>query len=201
MEPIIDQKTETFAPVAIKLLQGALYDDDKYWNDLINLHEFAVRQYFEKIGLQLIIERSEGYAFLKQPDSDEQEMGLPKLIRKIPLTYEQSVLCVLLREKLEEHDSTANETRELFLSQRDIRDMLLLFYKERSTHARLLKDIKRYINDMEELRFLRCVNKSKVTMEDDLRYQVQRILKSLVTADDLQVLRKKIQSHIHETNS
>lgn len=200
MEPITDNKAESFAPLAIKLLQGVVYDDDRHWSDLTKIHELALRQYFEKIGLQLIVETAEGYAFLRQPDSDEQESGLPKLIRKIPLTYEQSVLCVLLREKLEEHDGTASETRELFLSQRDIREMLTLFYRERSTHARLLKDIKSYIKGLEKLGFLRCVNESKAVTDDDLHYQVQRILKSLIPADDLQALRQKMQDYALNPN-
>jgi hypothetical protein len=53
---------------------------------------------------------------------------------------------------------------------------------------------------MEDLRFLRCVNKNKAATDDDLRYQVQRILKSLIPADDLQALRQKMQDYALNPN-
>ena len=60
------QKTEVYASVVIRLLQSVIYDDDrKYWNDILN-NEASVRDYFSKIGIELILNRQDGFAYLKQ---------------------------------------------------------------------------------------------------------------------------------------
>ncbi len=62
-------------------------------------YEIELSQYFGKIGLEIIIDKREGYAFLKQIELDEKGTTIG-LIRGMPLNYEQSLVCVLIREWL-----------------------------------------------------------------------------------------------------
>jgi Domain of unknown function (DUF4194) len=95
---------------AIKLLQGVVYSDDEdAWSILLN-NESDLAEYFNEIGLALVIDRGEGIAYLKQYEDDERSEGyerLPRLFRKTPLGYEATLLCVLLRDeyrRFEEED-------------------------------------------------------------------------------------------------
>jgi len=92
-----------YAHVIIKLLQGPVYSDDKAaWKDL-RAWGTAISDYFSRIGIELIISETDGFARVVQPETDEHdENPLPRLMRKQSMNYETTLLCVILREMLEE---------------------------------------------------------------------------------------------------
>ena len=64
---------EPFAHVIVKLLQDTLYDEnEKVWNDLLQ-YQIPITQYFDKIAIDLILEKEDGYAYLKQIELDEEK--------------------------------------------------------------------------------------------------------------------------------
>ena len=80
-----------YAPVIVKLLQGAVYYEDKLWDELI-LNQIQIDRFFRQIGIELIMEEKDGYAFLRQKEDEEgKTIGL---IRRMPLTYEQTLCFV-----------------------------------------------------------------------------------------------------------
>lgn len=88
---------EPYAHVIVKLLQDTLYDEnEKTWNDLLQ-YQISITQYFEKIAIDLIVEKEDGYAYLKQIEIDEEKNTIG-LIRRIPLKYEASLICVFLNK-------------------------------------------------------------------------------------------------------
>ena len=92
-----------YAPALIRLLRGVVYADDESTWKLIRDHEHPVRAYFETIGLTLHWSEADGYAFLRQDERETNE--LPQLVRRVPLNYSTTLLCVLLRERLLQHDA------------------------------------------------------------------------------------------------
>ncbi len=199
VEPHIPDTTETpqssFAPLAIRLLKGALYEEDtRLWNDLVKVQEVPLRRYFNEIGLQLIVNRNEGFAFLRQPPAvpDNSVPPLPRLMNRRTLTLDQSVLCVLLRESLEEHTVIDTASREPILTLRDIREMVELFFRERTTHQRFLKDVKKTVKEVKDMGFLEVIGSEQPLNEDETRYRIKRILKAFIDADELYQLSQQI---------
>ena len=185
----------SFAPLAIRLLKGAVYEEEaRYWNDLVKVHEPPLRRYFAQIGLDLIVNRQEGFAYLRQaPQEDMEANPLPRLMTRRSLTVDQSILCVLLREHLEEYTVSESASREPILTLRDIRDMVELFFRERNTQQRFLKDVKKTVEDVKKLEFLEEVNSDDAILnEDEQRYRVKRILKAFIGPDELQQLAQQI---------
>jgi Domain of unknown function (DUF4194) len=195
-EPVIPDAESTlssFAPLAIRLLKGVVYEEEtRLWHDLVKVHESQLRPYFAQIGLQLIVNRQEGFAFLRQQPTDNG----PRLMSRRPLTLDQSILCVLLRECLEEYTITDSASREPILSLRDIRDMVELFFRERTTHQRFLKDVKKTVKEVKDMGFLDLVSQDNLLNEDDTRYRIKRILKAFVDADELRQLAQQIAAAI-----
>lgn len=185
----------TFAPLAIRLLKGVVYEEDAHnWNDLVKVHELPLRRYFEQIGLDLIVNRQEGFAYLRQtqPEATE-ENALPRLMKRRSLTVDQSILCVLLREHLEDYTVNESASREPILTLRDIRDMVELFFRERNTQQRFLKDVKKTVEDVKKQGFLEELDNGDALLNDDeLRYRVKRILKAFIGPDELQQLAQQI---------
>ena len=171
--------------VLILLLKGVLYreDDEHVWGVLLNLQP-AVRDYTSVLGLELIIDEAEGYAFLKSrsdANDDAHAPKVPRLVARRPLSYPVSLLLALLRKKLAEFDAGAGqegEGRRLVLSRDDIVEMVRVFLPENSNDARLIDQIETHINRVIDLGFLRRL---KGTGGPTV-FEVRRILKAFIDA-------------------
>jgi len=176
----MDEKTELpqLGPVIIGLMRGVVYRDqhEAVWQDLLTLQSQAI-DYLNVIGLELELDESEGYAFLKQRDSgDEGESKLPRLIQRRALSYPVSLLCVLLRKKLVEADAGGGDVR-VIMTREQIVEMVRVFFPVQANEARLVDRIDTLINKAVELGFLRPHS------QEGRIYEVRRIIKALVNAD------------------
>src|SRR4051812_22901089 len=88
---------------AVSLLRGAVEaEDGRVWN-LVLSNNSQLESYFARVGLRLVVDESEGLAYLRQLSEGEmtpEYESLPKLFRAARLTYGQTLLCVLLRDAL-----------------------------------------------------------------------------------------------------
>jgi Domain of unknown function (DUF4194) len=126
------------------------------------------------VGLQVVIDEAEGYAFLRQRASDPDDPDpLPRLIPRRALSFHVSLLLALLRKKLAEFDAQGADTK-LMLTREQMAEMIRVFLPATSNEARLTDQIDAHINKAVELGFLRPAKSSEQT------YQVRRILKAFV---------------------
>jgi len=185
-----------YAHVIIKLLQGPIYIDDKtVWRDLLGWQS-SIQDYFSKIGIVLLINEADGFARIQQPEPDEHdETPLPRLMRKQALTYEATLLCVILREILEEFDVIMDGTK-LFLTQKEIKERIELFYKEQTNQSKLWKDLSKPINSLVNIGILK-LTREDVANKDNNQYEVKRIIKALVSNDKLEEIKEKLTAHVN----
>ncbi len=173
-QPVFQLNAE-ISPLLIQLLKGVLYLDrnPELWSDLLR-YMGPVREYFALIGLEVFVDESEGYAFLRQLEiADDETAVLPRLIQRRQLSYPVSLLLVLLRKKLVELDAGGSETR-LILSRDQIIEMVRVFLAETSNEAKLVTAIDRHINKLVDFGFLRRLK------GDEGRFEVHRIIRALV---------------------
>ena len=166
--------------LAIALLKGVLYrdGDERLWGALLDL-QARVRDYVAVLGLELMLDEAEGYAFLKsRPEpEDTSATHLPRLIARRPLSFPVSLLLALLRKKLAEFDAGGGDIR-LVLSRDDIVELVRVFLPDSSNEARLIDQIETHINKVVDLGFLRRLK----TAGGPAGYEVRRILKAFVDA-------------------
>lgn len=164
--------------VLIPLLKGVTYraDDAAHWNALLQL-QGRVRDHVAVLGLELMLDEAEGYAFLRSsPDpEDEAAPKLPRLVARRPLSFAVSLLLALLRKKLAEFDAAGGDTR-LILSREQVAELLRVFLPEGSNEARLIDQVDTHLNRIIDLGFVR-----RLRGQDGL-FEVQRILKAFVDA-------------------
>lgn len=159
----------------IMLMKGVVYRDshDRAWKNLLQLQPH-VRDYVEVLGLQVVIDEAEGYAFLRQRPPDEGEADpVPRLIPRRALSFHVSLLLALLRKKLAEFDAQGGDTR-LMLTRDQIAEMLRVFLPATSNEARLIDKIDEHIGKVEHLGFLRSAKNAEQT------YEVRRVLKAYI---------------------
>lgn len=164
--------------VVTRLFKGVVYAeaDEGTWQALLGLAS-QVRDYVAVLGLDLILDESEGYAFLRS--RDDADGGLPRLVPRRQLTFNVSLLLALLRGRMLEFDTNSSELR-LILTEQDIADMVSVFLPESSNEARVLDRLGADIKKVVELGFLRKLRGQPGT------YEVTRILKAFVDAQWLE---------------
>jgi hypothetical protein len=167
--------------LVVTLLKGVVYreGDERLWGALLKLQS-RVRDYVSVLGLELVLDEAEGYAFLKsRPDSadDGAAPSLPRLVARRPLSFPVSLLLALLRKKLVEFDASGFETR-LVLTPDDIVDLVRIFLPNSSNEARLIDQIETHINRIVDLGFLRRLKGAGGPPS----FEVRRILKAFVDA-------------------
>jgi len=175
------------SPLLVALLKGVIYRDEAtaskagQWHDLLML-QHRVRDYVAVLGLALVLDEAEGYAFLRAVDRDQQDPddAIPRLVARRPLAFPVSLLLALLRKKLAEFDAGGQDGgARLVLSRDEIVEMVRVFLPETSNEARLIDRVDRDINKVVELGFLR---RMKATGGQPPMFEVRRILKSFVDA-------------------
>lgn len=173
--------TNNLSTLVIILLKGVIYQeaDTGLWSALLNL-QARVRDYVVVLGLELVFDEAEGYAFLRsrQESEDDVNSKLPRLVVRRPLSFPVSLLLALLRKKLAEFDAIGGETR-LVLSRDEIVELIRVFLPEGSNEAKLIDQIETHLNKIVELGFLRRL---KPSAGQAVMFEVRRILKAFVDA-------------------
>ena len=167
--------------LVIFLLKGVLYrdGDERMWGALLKL-QARVRDYVSVLGLELVLDEGEGYAFLKSRSgapADEATPTLPRLVARRPLSFPVSLLLALLRKKLAEFDAGSGDSR-LVLARDDIVELVRVFLPDSSNEAKLVDQIDSHINKIVDLGFLRRLKAAS----GPASYEVRRILKAFVDA-------------------
>jgi len=175
--------------VLIALLKGILERENApaLWQGLIT-HQARVRDHVAVIGLDLMLDEAEGYAYLRQKPQLEGEPELPSLVARRQLGISMSLLLALLRKKLAEHDAMSGDTR-LVVTSADILDTIRLFLPATANEARLKDRVDRDIGRVVDLGFLRPLKGREDT------YEVRRILRSFVDAQWLGQLNQRLAAY------
>ncbi|MCL1790683.1 MAG: DUF4194 domain-containing protein [Peptococcaceae bacterium] len=166
--------------VLVQLLMGPSLDKKRHpklWPTLIQ-NELVVRRRLGDLFLELILDQDMQVAFTRQADTGDLEV--PKLLRRAPLTFIDSILLLHLRQFLMQAD-THNE--RAVISAEEITEHLRLFDRVANTdRAGFEKRIKASIEKFKERNILQ-----KLRASDD-RYEISPTLKLLFSAEQIQAL-------------
>lgn len=164
--------------VVIPLLKGVVYQEENpgLWSSLLNL-QANVRDYVTVLGLELMIDEAEGYAFLRsrQDVGEDGATATPRLISRRQLSYPVSLLLALLRKKLAEFDAGGGDTR-LILSRDEVVELIRIFLPAGSNEVKLVNQVDATLNKIAELGFIRRLRGQGQMIE------VRRIIKSFIDA-------------------
>ena len=177
------------ASAIIRLMQGVVYreSDEDTWLTLERAGA-GVRDHFATIGVDVVVDDAEGYAYLRSQPAEDGDEVLPRLVRRRALTYNISLLLVLLRKRLVEFETTGGEGR-LVLATDQIVEMLRLFQAESTNDARVVEQAEMTIRKAAELGFLR-----QLRGQPD-QWEVRRILKAYVDAQTLSDFAAKLREY------
>jgi len=187
-----------YSTAIISLLKGIVYkEDDKVWKNISDF-ENDIKRYFAQLGINCIINFSEGYAFLKQfqyeTEEDENDK-IPDLLEKRALGYYPSLMCVLLRKRMIEMEKSGEETR-LILDRQEIYEMTRVFLDKKLGEDEKTQKYKvnQVLTDLENNGFIRKLK------TDTNKIEVRKILKEYITADVVATLLQKYKEYSNSSD-
>src|SRR5258707_2084077 len=90
-----------YTPVLIKLLKGPVeYLEKGSWEQLLQ-YQTELTRFLQQLGLLLVLEKEDGYAYLEQQRLDEED-NVAGWVRRIQLGYEESIRPVLRLDMIAE---------------------------------------------------------------------------------------------------
>jgi hypothetical protein len=181
-----------YTPVFIRLLKGPVeYLEKTAWEQLLQ-YQTELTKFLQQMGLILVLEKEDGYAYLEQTKLDEEDTVVG-WVRRIQLGYEESILLVLLRDMMAEFEVGEASTRELIKKRREIKEYAELFFKENPSRVKFIRDLDRLIDRVEELDFLEKVETSD--LPDEHKFRVKKIIKARVDNELLENFKQQLIEH------
>jgi len=173
----LEQHEKRYSKAIVKLLKGTVERKSTHWENIANVYQIEIQEYLNQIGLELIVKKDEGFAFVKQ--LEDGEGNTLNLITRRQIGFETSLILVVLRQSLEEFDSnpTHIQVDEKFITDAEIKEEVEMFLPEMFNRVKLIKELDTYIRKIVELGYLKEVSKK----EQETRYQIHRIIKEKVT--------------------
>lgn len=160
---------------AVSLMRGVVDREsaERVWIDVV-LMQNQLRDHVGVLGLDLVIDEAEGYAYLRSLPEDPDE-PMPRLVPRHRLSFPVSLMLAVLRKALAEFDAGAGEGR-LVLTRARLLEEMRTFRPATTNDAKLVDEVDRSIRRIVDLGFLRALPK-----EPD-SFEVRRILKAFVDA-------------------
>ncbi len=186
----LENKIKPYSKAIVKLLKGPVDRNSSAWEEIIN-YQHEIQTYINLMGVELIVKKEEGFAYIKQFETSEGEtLGLAS---RRQIGFETSIVLIVLRQILEDFDSNPTQlVSEKFVTDTEIKENVELFLPEKYNRIRFIKDLEGYINKIVELGYLKEVSKNG----SETKYQIHRIIKEKVTIDILQEFKTKLEEYV-----
>lgn len=173
--------------VLVQLLAGPSIDStrhSKLWPALLRYREI-IHSRLSELFLELIVDEDLQVAFTRQADT--AELDAPKLLRRSPLTFLDSVLLLYLRQLLTDADI---QGQRAVVSVQEIVEQLKLYEKSQNTdQAGFEKRITSAIEKAKKNSILSAITGS------ENRYEISPTLKLLFNAEEISALIKIYQTY------
>lgn len=186
-----DEHIEPYAAAVRKLLKGVVYHDDVAAWQQIRDYEYPIREYLGKIGLGIHLDEIGSFAYLydNSRDDDTQD-SLPALTSRRNLSFPDTLLLVLLRERLDEHEMRDFDGASLILSDEDMLDMIQVFVQDYGDARRIETNTIASVNRLVRYGFL--------TKRSDGRYTVRPLIRAKIDADELEGIKSRLVAYIKQ---
>jgi hypothetical protein len=186
-----DERVEPYATAVRKLLKGVVYYDDTAAWQQIRDYEYPIREYLGKIGLGMHLDEIGNFAYLYDDSRDDDNQdSLPALTSRRNLSFPDTLLLVLLRERLDEHEMRDLDGVDLILSDEDLFDMIQVFMQDYGDARKIETNTTTSVNRLVRYGFL--------TKRSDGRYTVRPLIRAKINADELEGIKARLVAYVRQ---
>jgi len=194
LDPTLLPPPVPWAAAAVKLLQGIVYHDDpgEAWEAIL-AGVTPLSDYFARIGLLLVVNEEDGFAYLRQIEPamlPPDYPSIPKLFRSIALTFEASLLCVLLRDELRRFEEEIHRDSRCVVLQSTLLELWQALVPGEADPVRANRNLGGQLRKLEELKFVRRFE------QEPASWEVRKILKARLPLEALERLRSELEQEL-----
>lgn len=180
--------------VLARLATGPIYErDSDYWFMLKGEID-RVRTHYAAMGLEVVMDEPGGYAHLRQRANESEEAWaqdgtapIPRILRRTPLSYHQTLFLVLLRERLLRHEQSPDVDTPLYLDLNDITEMLRPYYPESNNEKKLYDNVQALLRRFDILNLIFPMKNRSEPI-----YRVEPIIKAKLPAEMIAEIRERL---------
>ena len=174
--------------IKVRLLKEAIYRKDKEAWETLQTNQEKIRYYFLQIGLEFIMDETEGFAFLRQLEIEGVDR-IPRLTQRRPLSYQATLLLVCLREEFCRFDTSSPEAVRFTKTAGELQDLVSAFLAESTNQVRDLSKVTAAIQRLVDLRFLEKIS------DDPDTYEIKPIIKAKLGPDQLEEIKARLKMY------
>jgi hypothetical protein len=190
--PESSSQIEPYAAAIRKLLKGVIYHDDPVWMQIRD-YQLPIREYLGKIGLALYLDEIGNFAYLRDMSRDDDNQStLPALTIRRNLSFPDTLLLVLLRERLDEHEMRDLDGSKLILSLDELKEMIVVFMVDHPDAQKIEQNTESSIRRLMRYGFL--------TERRDGRFEVRPLLRAKIGADELEGIKSRLIGFLQRNN-
>jgi hypothetical protein len=185
-----------YTPLFIKLLKSPIeYTDQSNWEKLLQ-YKSDLAIFLQNVGLRLVLDENDGYAFVQHIINEEDDTAIVHWTQKRPLSFEESLVLILLREMLADYEMSEATHRELIRKRKDIKEYVELFFKENASRVKFLKELDKVIDKMEDHGFIAKVEHHDIA--DEQRFRIKKLIKAKVNSEVLDQFKAQLENYATE---
>lgn len=181
---------KAYSKAVIKLLKGVVDNNDTVWGDILT-YQADIQNYISVMGLELIVKKDDGFAFIRQLMLDDTKTI--NLVSHRQYGFDVSVMLVVLRQMLEDFDSNPTESQaaDKYVTSLDIKEETEMFLPASYNKVKFEKELDNNIERIVGFGFLVPPKNN----EGEKRYKIHRIIKEKITIDDLLDFKKQLSDY------
>lgn len=200
-----NNNTKEWGDVCVRLLQGPLFKNENEQSfEKLQLWAKEINAYFNVIGLKLYYNEDIDYAFLVQnEDGDGNVIGdLTRLLIKHPLTYETSLILIILREELDKFEMEDTSSMRLVIKESEISELIEPYYKDTSDKVKYQNLVSTQLNIIASMGLIKQIKDSSqtISLSNDRVFEIKNILRAKVDAEFLREFKERLEKQQGEEN-
>ena len=182
-----NNNSKEWGEVCVKLLMGPLFkDENEELFEKLDLWFKEVNAYFNIIGLKINYSKEQNYAFL-EPNEDEEgnvisNDRLSRLLIKHPLTYETSLVLVILREELDKFEIDDTSSDLFILKESEIAELVEPYYRDTSDKVKYNDLIASQLTIIKNMGLIKQIRSNGATsnISEDRVFIIRNIIRAKV---------------------
>lgn len=180
---------------AVQLLQGPVFEHEaERWRRVVQ-NRLEIDGYFRQIGLRLMIDSVEGYAYLEQVAEDELR-ELPRIMRRRQLSLGATVYGLFLRQELDRAIKDDPAVTRVRRSLKQIRELVTEFFPPTNNDTADRRLAVGHLSDLAELGFVHRVADAGEGNESE--YELTRLLRAKFNPAAAEDLIRRIKHHLEK---
>jgi len=193
--------TKQWSDVCVRLLQGPIFEEEnKEAFEKLKLWSKEINSYFNIIGLKLFYNDNYDYAFLEQIEDEDGNVidNLNRLLKRHPLTFETSLILVILREELDKFEMNESlQNENLILKESEIADLVEPYYPNTSDKIKFKDMIASNLNYIANMNFIKKIQRpnDNLQLSNDREFIIRNIIRAKVDATFLKEFKEKLEEY------